>query len=476
MRGSSSRRRLARIVGALGALSLALHLEAAEWRLSRQLALDTTWSDNSALSTTAATASASEWQLRVTPGLVLRADGGRVDLNLAYSLNYLTYPAGERGDDLNHRLQANAKTELYRDRLFLDTTASIRQELIDPMGPMGGDDFANTANTQTVYTYSLTPSYRTPLGQYANLSLSLNHDGVLYADQGESSLRYGAQLDLHSGRSTALSWGLNARYNLITYEDDTESESASVRAMLDQTFTPSLSGTLASGYEILEDTGLNHRGGVIWESALIWTPNPRTRLRLGVGQRYFGWTPVLEWSHRRKRSIWTASYQRDQTTARDERLQNTAFVFEDEFGVARDPITGEPRPLSALDAAPSKETFVTDQFRTGYILNTGRSTFALNAAYRLRQGEQSAREESAMQFGFNFNRRLTPFMSATAGATWNYNEADNNTANNESYTLNLGLNRTLSRRLSTRLHYRFLEGNDYTENRVTLGMQFNWSK
>jgi len=454
---------------------------AADWTLTRQLSLEGGYSDNLDL---AAEDPEGGFYAELTPGLVLNARGGRLDLDLAYALQYLDYFATDSASgDVNHRLRGEARAELWRERLFLDATVSARQELIDPFGPSSGDAINPSGNRQTSYTYLVAPTLRHAFGRQADLNLRLDHNGLFYSDTGEDSLGYGGSFELLSGPAFgALFWALAGRQERIDYLDASKSARyGSAQGTLGYRFDRRLRLSASLGYDDNDYSALDDTSGAFWQGELLWTPDSRTALRLGAGERYFGWTPFLDFSHGGKHSLWRASFVRNISTPRRDRLEAPpVYAFEDAFGEPLIPDTGEASEILAGEAAASAETYVNNALRASWTLDRRRGLYGAALGYVLREYEASAREEEERRVRLFWTRRLTPLSSSRLALGWEQLERRDaigleDIDANESLTFDAALSRRLSPHAWIELQYHLREGEDYTENRLMLGLRASWS-
>lgn len=455
---------------------------AADWSVSRQLTTRGTYTDNLNLDATDATDAKSGFFVDLAPGLVVTGTGRRLNLNLAYSPQLIHYLSSSDNDELNHRLQANAQSELYRDHLFLDLSATARQELIDPLGPSGGDATSPTGNLQTTYTYSISPSYKNRFGRQAVLNVSVAHDGVLYSEQGDDSPGFSSQIGLSSGPAFgALNWGISAQNERLEFEESAATSFGNVDGSLGYRFNGRWRIDTSAGYENNDYSSLNETSGANLQASGTWTPTRRTSFKLGIGQRYFGWTPTLDFSHRSKRSVWTASYTRDVSSARNDRRQSDVFAFEDAFGEPIVPATGDTVTVRPGEATPTSATYVSNNFQAGYTLQTRRSTLGTSLRYVLREYEGLTQDEETAGASLFWSRRLTTLTSGNMALSWDRSErrntadADLDADESNNFNFNAGLSRQLSARTNLDLQYRFVDGEDYTENRITLGLRMSWS-
>lgn len=459
---------------------------AAEWTTLKEIAVGGVYTDNLFL-TDADTEDS--WVTLVTPGIALQGDGRNLDLNLAYAPQYLNYTSGEAGDEFYNRLQFDAESELMEDLLFLDARATAGQGLINVLGPAGGDVTNPTGNVQTIYTYAIAPEFASRFGSGAELTARYENYGVFYSDEGDDAIGNRIDLEVNNGRSLAKT---QARFlftnDYIDYDSDRNKRSTNAGVIGGYVFNRRWRTDAALGYEDNDiDAVTTDTSGLRWEISGSWTPNVRTLLTLGVGRRFFGWTPRLIFSHRSKRSLWSASYIRDLSTAATERREFDVFEFEDAQGEPNlDPITGEPADIPPGAAPPSSSSFVSNTFRTDYVLETRRSRLGANAAYILRQYEDSSRDYSTAWTTVFWNRRLSPVTTGNLRLGWYWTKDEGNFTNSDNaeytdWTFTAGITRKLTERTEIGAWYRFrdrnskLSGDDYQENRINLAIRAVWA-
>lgn len=449
---------------------------AADWNASRQLTVRGSYTDNLKLEDSD---TEDAFFVEFVPGIVFTGRGRRLELDLAYSLQYINYLVSDESDRFNNRLQANGRAELYKDHLFLDTRISVRQNLIDPLGPAGGDAANVTDNLQTTASYSIAPSYINRFGGYATFAVRFVNDGVLYEEEGDGSIGYGTSVELLSGpRFGNLSWGVIGDYRLVQYEDSPDDRFRSIAGLLGYELNERWRVDGSVGYDDDEFESFSETSGEFWTASLTWTPTPRTSLRLGTGERYFGSVPTMDFSHRWKRSVLTASYVRDRATARTDRLESDVFVFEDAFGEPIIPETGVSEDVPVDSARPTSSVFISDRFRATYTIATRRSTVGGAVGYTMREYEDSNDETTTWTARLFGSRRLTGLTTARIGLSWDRREETDAPGTDEEErmdtTFDVGLSRRLSPRSNIDFGYRFRDGDDYTENRITAAFRTTW--
>lgn len=464
-------------VACVAGIVFAGQLGAAEWTSSKDLAVRGTYTDNLLLG---GDGQEDAFFVEVRPGFAVRGDGRRLNLALAYSLQYLNYLSGDADDDLNHFLQANVGSELYKNHLYLDGGVTLRQELIDPLGVAGPDSTSPTGNLQTTGTYFIAPRYVNRFGRHGILTARFQNDGVFYEEEGDESIGYTTSVDVRSGPSLGdLLIGSAYEDRQVDYQDSRNDRYRTLTGFVGYQFSRVWRADGTVGYEENDYTSLDETDGTLWRVSVTWTPNPRTFVQAGTGKRYFGWTPSLDFEYRRKRSVWTANYDRDIENARNASLRSDVFVFEDEFGDPILPDTAESANLPLDTALADSSTFISNRFRAGYAVRSRRSSAGVTLGYTYREYEDSSQDQNVASVRVFGTRQLGRLTQANIGLGWSQREADGDGAGvgrDERSDMNFdaGLTRRWTPRTNLSLRYRLSNGEDYTENRVTLALQTSW--
>lgn len=457
---------------------MSLPVFAADWKLSKQLTLKGTYSDNIEIENVNKT---SDFFVELTPGFVLQGQGRRLNLDLAYSLQALHYLNTASEDKINHRLQANAESELYLDHLFLDANLTARQEMKDALAPSGWDATNPSSDLQNSYTYLFAPYFKNRFGRQAELTFRLENDGVFYSEEGEDSLGYRANFDLLSGPALgSFQWALIAENEFIDYQEGPRDRFSKVAGGVGYQIENRWRLDVLGGYEDNDYYSVDETSGSLWEGLVTWTPNERTNVKLGSGYRYFGWTPRLEIDYRRKRSVWTASYQRDISNARTDRLGTRVYEFEDAFGETVTPETGNDLNVPVDTATPDSSVYINNRFDSAWTLQTQRSSLGVSLGYVLREYDDASKDEGTVQARLYWSRRLSAHTTSNLDLKWSQRERDSDVSDESDidrhdYGFNAGLTRRLSERTYVDVQYGLRnDDEDSLENRVTLGLRLNW--
>jgi uncharacterized protein (PEP-CTERM system associated) len=449
---------------------------AADWQLSKQVALEGNYSDNINLDDTD---KVSDFFATFTPGIVLQKTGRYLNVDLAYSPRFVNYISESNNNRIDNNLQLNAQSELIENHFFVDLVATADQTYINAFDARGDAD-NNTDNIQTTYSYALSPLLRSNVGGFADAELALEQTGVFYSNQGADSYGYGASLAINADRDFfgRLLWGVLAETERVEYDSD-QNDFSTFSVTVGYQLTRRLAVDLFAGYEDNSYASPDATSGVLWGAGFTWIPTSRTELSVQYGETYFGTTSNIEFRHQRKRSVWQASYTRQLATARSQVASTPVYSFEDPFGDPTLPDVADTAPVSVETALPTTTVFIADQLNAEYTLLTRRSTFTANGAYVRRDYGGGDDGQTAIQLGLNVTHDLSTRLSALAGLNWQQTDqgttaTTNNADTNDNLALRAGLRRSLNEHWNVNALYLLQTGTDYTENRFTLGVAADW--
>lgn len=474
----------------LGMLFLGLSpAQGAEWQVSKSVSLTETYSDNIDLDDSN---KKSAFITSVTPSISLQGKGGRARVNLSGSLGFNTRSSG--GSSISPNIRGDANAELVRQKLFVDADASISRVFLDPYGPIGvstgpigvpsgpigvssgpigvfsdpiGVDTLNsTRNTTTFMQFSVSPYYRDRLKDVGDFEARYRYSSTLFSGNGDNSGDHSLSLSLNSGKNfSRLIWGIGADYRRTSYDGERSSRSeTSTDGTLGYRFNRKLSvdGSVGREWNDIPSTR-SKTGGFRWSLNSTWTPNPRTSVRIGYGHRFFGSTPTLDVSYRRRRSTLTASYSKVLTDANTE-LRTLAI----------DPVTGQIFPVALLN----RDIFVDERFTGSYSISGKRTTVTLSGT-RSRQVYQISPDRSELtKLGLSVSRALSGRVSTNASVNWY--QQDQSAANNaETWQGILGMSVKVGEKTRLAIKYSYNKriddqpGDSYEENRISASLSMS---
>ena len=275
----------------------------------------------------------SDFVTSITPGITVRGTGERLKASLNYSLQDINYAKYSSMDYVTQQLNATGNATLVDQTLFLDATASIYQQPLYLTGPIGVGNSSANGNLENITTTSISPYITHRFNTFATGMARYTHQTMDFSQAGPSSnAGYGynayapggmfnsttdtALATLNSGSDfNNLLWGLNLSNTRISYEGMAPMTLAQYSANLGYLITPRFKVIATGGYE--DDSfayiGQNPRSN-FWSLGFDWSPSVRTKLEATEGERFFGRTHSLNFTHYARMTSWNASYIQDVTT------------------------------------------------------------------------------------------------------------------------------------------------------------------
>lgn len=473
-----------KIIATTLALALTGPVWASDWKLGASVTATETYTDNATLG--AAGGSKSDWVSELTPTITAKKDGARLKVDASYSNQNLVYAQDSARNTSYHRLNAHANAELYENEVFLDTTASISQAAISPLGATGVDNTSATGNLTSVRSVTVSPYWIHRFGSTATLNARYTISEVgNSSDALSGSTNYSTNLSLGSGSAFGrVSWGLNYSEQTVDYSDRSDvtfsTTSASLGYLVSSRFK--LTGTLGTEDNSYVSSSGAETGGSFWNVTGSWAPSTRTSLDLGIGHHYYGKTWNMAFKTRGVSSDWTADYSESVTTSNTQAsaIVPTAVSFNIQ-GVGT---------LSGTLLDPTKiqtnQVFLNKRFGTGFTWKKGKSSISLNAYRSIQEALESGQISGILnngafqntntikQVGFNagWTWQLTPLMSSSVTGGVNRSSYPGLGREDTTTSLQLGLNRKFSPHLtgSVSLRRQMRDSNqdaDFTENALS---------
>ena len=485
----------------LSMVCIALPVAAAEWSNSASVTPGLTYTDNVCLSNKN---TQDEWIGTVTPAASVRANGNRANLSLNGSVELNTLSDGDlenfgcsggsfgNREQFAPRLNGSADAILIDQWLFIDSTANISQNQVTPFASGGSDNFDRTGNTNTTYSYSVSPYIARRFKDAAEVTLRYTFDDQYNsADAVRDSSEERAQVLISSVSGVSkYSWGLQGDYSKVSYsnsstEFENGQDSELKSAQLNQGYQLNRAWQVNGFYGNEWNDFVSSRDdidGTYWDVGVRWTPSARTTVDAGVGDRFFGNNPRFAITHRHKRSALNASYAKTITYDRNIRTLADSPPLNPDFP----PPPGVDPGVTTVNSSP----ILDERFTLGYSFQGLRTRFGISAF----QSDQTQESGSAFS-GFSestytgisasASRSLSDQTSLQAGLNWNEQKPKDNSQNindffrnsSETWSGSLGISRQLSQRTDLGLNYLYTdrqsdsEFNSYTENRITLDLR-----
>ena len=478
-------------------------LFAAKWQVHPTLNLAETYSDNIALAPPGR--EKTEYVTEINPGVSLDAQGRRVKLNLAYTLQNTIYASNSNRNASNHQLAAHGNAELVKDIFFVDARSSITQQIVNAEGRVALDNL-NLGNQANVFTYGISPYLKLHLASFANAELRFSEDHVKNQSSTLSdaeSRRYTAHLN--SGRSFArLQWDANYQQRDLNRIGNNDSHYQSANADMRYRVLSSWNLLARGGYE---DNNLPNvtdpHNGSYWSAGLEWVPSPhfrasattgennwdanlsfipteRTSLSIGYREREVGLIRGPSWNatliHRTRHTEWRGSYTEESTTIQTLQLTGQQFftLVDSQGNLVVDPNTGLPVILVRNVFSLTDEDFVRKRGQLSITINTGKSDIVVGLynerrTYSLRNNSEDVSGTTA-----SWSWRFAPRTRSVIGGGWERRNPANTDLHEDTWHGTVGLIRNMPNNVTASLEYSHLQHNtfvaygDYGENRVSL--------
>ncbi len=370
--------------------------------------------------------SGTDFITRFAPGIGIRGQGARQKFFADYTAIFDKYARNDDLDKFSNRLFAFGNLEALRERLFIDATASISQELIDQRGPVTGSDRLLESNQTTVSTYHVSPYLRLPIGSFAETEFRYG-----FGQSFSGALATGTRNEFSAGINSGPDFG---RFNwsgiLSDYETDSGSDSqggiggntsrrlaqVTGRYAIDRVWAP----TASLGYEQIRNGTLgNQPDGPIGSIGVEITPGPRSKLVVAANHRYdrnyvsgsgsYAISPNLNA---------LASYSEGIQTTQDQLISNTSSLGVDEYGNFIDTRTNLPySPRNSLFGVNNGLGNLAYRQKIGTAALHGfdeRNTYDARFTYEQRSSSSSVLSSTQESYGVigSFGRSLRPDLRA----------------------------------------------------------------
>jgi uncharacterized protein (PEP-CTERM system associated) len=276
----------------------------------------------------------------------------------------------------------------------------------------------------------LSPYLTGKLGDFSVVEVRFTADRLDYSEDitNDSTGRLGEIAFGNGSMFKNQIWEVIYQQSDVDYENlDDNNEKKIFRAELVQKITSQWAVAFSAGYEEYVLAVTEDRDDSTWSVGAIYTPNPRTRFALGVGERSFGDDYYFDFSHRSSRTTWTATYEQDFVSARDELGSEPLFERQDAFGnLVRDPIL-EASPViirSTYNPSITEDSYEIKRFATAFTYQTARSALTLRGRFLERVYDRSEDSTEDISLSLMLSRRLARLTSGYLQVTSTDHESD----------------------------------------------------
>lgn len=431
----------------------------------------------------------------LTPSASISASGRRTSFNAngSINLNSLTNSVLKSkgcNSDFNRRSQYNPQftgnfNTATSDRVLkLQATARVRNTEVGNLYGNSLDEFDRFGSSNTLYRFRVSPSVGRRFGSAtANASYAL--DEVINSNElAVDNRRHSVNSTIRFGGSSRFTPSITGRYTLVEYSeningverDDTELSSVRLGLGYRVSNTLSVNGSIGEEWNSFESNSPLNQDDNAWNFSVKWTPSPRTSLVVGMGDRFFGKTPTVNFSHQRKRSQFGLSYRRELRFRSDVDVDNLFDFFED--------IDNFANP-SILTSTP----IVDERFALGWVYTAQNSVIRLSGDYSEQTNTDDNIKSEFKDVYLTYSPRSVSRINFSTAVGWREDDPRGqfltssagleDAESSESWYFNIHGTRSFSNKLSLSVSYRFSrrESNSttdgYEENRITLTLGFH---
>lgn len=473
------------------------------WTIAPTLTIAEIYTDNVTLA--AEGSEEDDLVTEITPGVHVYRDGRRVDVNINYRVQGLLYADDSDRNETYHQLAAGADAELVDEHLFLETQASISQQVTSPGQGISFDNINATGNRTDQYVLSVSPYYRQEFAGLINAQARYTYSGVRYEDGPAESDSNAVDVNFSNGRRFGrLTWGVAYHNNELDRDDADDVQYERASGEVAYRLTDRFSVMVRGGYENNDiPTALARRveDGTYWAGGFSWRPNARTELEALHGDRSSSaaltWGPStrssfnISWRDREvglnPGEVWSgsarwrsrhasiqASYFEDTTTTQQQ-IVTTRYLNIETNQIVVNPAPGEP-----VVALPEPILELTDEVyerRRGSVSfgwAGGKSNAILSLYHERREFLESLDDETARGVSALWDWRLMPRSHLVLDGRWQQSEFRGRDDEDEDWYAQLALRRQIRRQADASLAYSHTSrdsaaaGREYKENRVTL--------
>lgn len=268
------------------------------WRFTPTLTVSETHSDNVTLAP--AGAAKRDWITTVAPGFRAEGSGPRIRGFFDYRLVDSSYANDSSLHNRQNLLSSNLTVELLEKRFYIDTRASISQQVRSAFAATPTDSSGASANRVETSVYQISPYWR---GRYSDV---LVYQVRLNATQSNSralaASSTGTTEWLGSVRSATpaarIGWALEGSSLSVNSGAARNSEMSRARGSMIVEVQPDLHLSFFEGVEATDFPGTGRQSSHTPGFGLAWSPSNRTLVASIREKRIFGQAQTTTLSHR----------------------------------------------------------------------------------------------------------------------------------------------------------------------------------
>ena len=386
------------------------------WSFTPRLSVGGTYSDNIDLAPDGE--EDEDFATQLIPAFKAELQGRRLQAKVDARLQAILYADDSDSDDTFPQYEAAGKTELWRERFFMDAASTISQRIISSRGRRFISNVNTSQNRTNQLTAAFRPYWQQPIGSFAKALIRyeygfvdfFNSDKEIPEDDLSSSELNNILLSLSNlAKEQPLSWTLDFNNQKITYDESGFDNLRFTMASLELGYriNPSIGLIAKGGYEdndFGESFTSDDPKGNLWEAGALWQPNSRSKIEGRFGDRFFGSTYRL---------FWEQQVQRFTTRIRAERTigGETAFLLRGTTSLIDEPT--RRLPLNRLGV--TSEVFILERIDASITLNTAKSEYSIGFLLQDREFDNSDDDERFKGFDSSWKWNFLPRSAFTLG-------------------------------------------------------------
>jgi len=331
---------------------------AAKWELTPSVSATYTYSDNINLSQNNRSGDAA---LSLNPRVLIKGEGGRIDLTADYGLQVIRYRDNSQSDEEFHSAGLDANIKLVPDSFHVETNARYGQQATSlTAAAIPQNNLAITSNRTNLLTYQIKPVYRGRIGNKADVQVDYTYDGVQYdnnsiQDQHVRNTNYHVGLNSTEAYSS-FAWSLNHNRTDFNVQNNDDTYYSLTDLTLRYRIAPKLSLIAGGGDEENHiSNSLLGPGDAYWSGGFSWVPTSRTSIEVTRGERFYGNSTTASILSAGKNIRFNLTY--------DESITTTTLILPSLYSVPGQPLVDVENELvlqEALNATLSGSTAKTD--------------------------------------------------------------------------------------------------------------------
>ena len=455
----------------------------------------------------------------LSPGISIRREGVRNNLNLDYRMQNLLNAGGEGTFQLStfHQLQTDSYLELVRNSFYLDINGSISQQNTTNLN-RAIDNLSGAENRTTVSHYSLSPYWTPHLNGYADGKVKFSYKNLnLNNSMASDTENFDYSVKFKSGkRFSRLSWFVdyNKRDQFRENGEDVRFRDSLVELRGHISRHYSLFARAGHSKNIFKQTTDNHKNGFFYMAGAKWKPSKRFSLEGAYGNNYFVTLDIaplklMHWvttyrnndigtntggvwestfNYKTRNSIWKASYEEKTGTVQDELFDIQTFTVTDDFGnPIIDPVTQQPFQSDISLPAFKDEVAIIKKAEASASYKTGKTSLFIRFFDKKVTFQETQTINDVIGINASWNWYFTRRTSFFLRPAWQHKTEElpnniNRYGDSHRYDISLGLSRRIplpiGRRstLNVKLEYQYakqtsdIENIEFTENRISANL------